>query len=228
MPRVALSFAVLLLGLAACTLVLPALAASPSSADTSADALDEITVTAHRQLDEHTLRTLVPGFITAHAEPIASTRQIARWRERICISTQGFQKQYSDLLSKRLQMLAARVAKKTHYLLGYEHDGSTVTTFSRAIQAWYVTGIRTVSGESRLIVDSPLNLPVMHKRYDSGSRLRSAVRSELVHVSRRSMPAVRCPASSIFTTVCPALDSRRGARGWACTRISDLPPPPGT
>jgi hypothetical protein len=76
------------------------------------------------------------------------------------------------------------ISKERPDLLGvyWGPDYKKLAIFKHPIQAWYVTGTRGVSGESRLVIDSPLMAPIMHKRYDSGSRLRSTVRSEIAHV----------------------------------------------
>jgi hypothetical protein len=185
----------------------PQAAARPAAEDT----LQEVTVTAQRQRDRATLKALVPSFIDSHADPATITHKMARWNEPVCATTRGLPEPYDGLLTQRLVALAARIgapvdphpgcqpnieivfttqaqaeldliAKNRRDLLGFSWHGESLTTFNRPIKAWYVTGTRTVSGESRLIIDTPLNPPIRHKRYDSGSRLRSSVRSELVHV----------------------------------------------
>jgi hypothetical protein len=80
------------------------------------------------------------------------------------------------------QGLVDHIAKTYPSLLGFYYAAQfkEVTTFSRPIQAWYVTATRT--GDGVRWTDSQQSGPLFQKRHDLGSRLSSSLSSEFVHV----------------------------------------------
>jgi len=107
----------LVLGAVACAA--GALADGP--ADTSApttskprNLLDQVIVTARRQIDQHTLENLViPKFVDSHGKANERGNQIARWHTGLCPMTLGLQPAYNEFVTRRIVELAKSVGAPT-------------------------------------------------------------------------------------------------------------------
>jgi hypothetical protein len=141
------------------------------------DTLDEVTVTARKQVDPRRLdHVLIPQFIESHATPARKTGQIPRWRSPVCPLTLGLKERLGTLVSQRVQDVAASVgaptkpldkchtnvqivftgdpqkqvawvAKQMPLLFGWTEEYRPNLSVSRPIQAWYETGTRGVNGD---------------------------------------------------------------------------------
>ncbi|HUK03219.1 MAG TPA: hypothetical protein VLW26_13150 [Steroidobacteraceae bacterium] len=135
--------------------------------------LEEVTVTAHRPIDQHTLEhEIVPQFVQSHAGASERIDQIGRWYENICPEVSGLEPLAGEYVSRRIVELArnagaptrnagkcttnievvvtpqprellAHIASKYPVLLGYSRFPKKLREFSHTVQAWYVTGSRT-------------------------------------------------------------------------------------
>lgn len=109
--------------------------------------LPEVTVIG--KFDKRTLNHVVNQFIESHAEPSAVISQIGRWREDVCPKVTGLQGPHRDFVSNGIIKLALEgITQKYRSLLGYYPTSKVkeATTFTHPIQAWYVTGSRTLNG----------------------------------------------------------------------------------
>jgi hypothetical protein len=92
-------------------------AADPQGAQSnSQEALQEVMVTAQKQIDKHTLdRVIIPRFVKSHGKPNSFSGQVTRWTrpDIICPSTIGLQPAAADFVSKRITTLAASVGAPT-------------------------------------------------------------------------------------------------------------------
>jgi hypothetical protein len=102
-----------------CTGVLPVIAAAQSK-DNSMPAdsapLQEVTVTAHKQINERTLdRVIIPRFVQSHGVPNPRSHQVGRWTRPgvICPSTVGLKPAAAAYLSRRIISVAASVGAPT-------------------------------------------------------------------------------------------------------------------
>src|SRR5579862_9674862 len=135
--------------------------------------LDEVTVTAHKQIDPYTLdHVVVPQFVASHGTPGERIDQIGRWVEDICADTHGLQPLYNEFVSRRViavarfvgapvphaghcvtntdiifsdspQDLLDRIARNSPELLGYAQKRADLRTLHHPIEARYVTGTRS-------------------------------------------------------------------------------------
>jgi hypothetical protein len=102
-------------GIWACVIVAFAGTASadPQEAQSkSKQPLQEVTVTAQKQVDEHTLdRVIIPRFVQSHGKPNSFSGQVSRWTrpDIICPSTIGLEPAAADFVSHRIKTLAASV-----------------------------------------------------------------------------------------------------------------------
>src|SRR5580658_10426226 len=107
--------------LVACTCVqvcYAAIAAAqpPDSQSSPEQALQEVTVTAHKLIDERTLyRIIIPRFVKSHGAPNPSSRQVGRWTSPfvICPRTVGLKPAAADYVSHRILTVAATVGAPT-------------------------------------------------------------------------------------------------------------------
>ena len=78
--------------------------------------LQEVTVTAHKLIDQTTLyRVIIPRFVKSHAAENPRSRQVGRWTipAMICPSAEGLQAAAVDYLSRRILAVAASVGAPT-------------------------------------------------------------------------------------------------------------------
>src|ERR1700722_2147042 len=68
-----------------------AVAQSRDSQSSSQQALQEVTVTAHRLNEHRALERAVSSFVTSHSAPAARSGQIGRWHEPVCPLVTGLQ-----------------------------------------------------------------------------------------------------------------------------------------
>ena len=136
--------------------------------------LEEVTVTARKQIDRSTLEhVIVPRFVESHGTPSERIGQVGRWYDGVCPQTTGLQPLYNEYISRRVvegarsvgaptkragectdnveiiftaqpQELLDHLASKYVTLLGYSERPKQLQQFSHAIQAWYVTGTRSL------------------------------------------------------------------------------------
>lgn len=135
------------------------------------------------RLDSRTLeRELIPEFVKARAAP-TRMEQMARWHEPVCPQVAGVPPDYANTVTARLlaaaqaagapnagvghscspnitilftqtpQQLLDRIDKDHAALLGSGRVKGD-TTFSRAIQAWYLTGTLQLSGSGSFPVQA--------------------------------------------------------------------------
>jgi hypothetical protein len=103
-------------------------AADPKGAQSSSqEPLQEVTVTAQKQIDKRTLdRVIIPRFVKSHGKPNSFSGQVTRWTrpDIICASTIGLEPAAADFVSHRITTLAASVgapvAKQAHCLPNVE------------------------------------------------------------------------------------------------------------
>ena len=78
----------------------------------SEQTLQEVTVTARRQLDDRTLdRVIIPRFVASHGAPNPRSNQVGRWTPYlpVCPSTIGLKPAFADYVSRRVLAVAAMV-----------------------------------------------------------------------------------------------------------------------
>jgi hypothetical protein len=78
----------------------------------SEQTLQEVTVTAHRQLDDRTLdRVIIPRFVASHGAPNPRSNQVGRWTPYlpVCPSTMGLKPAFAEFVSRRVFAVAAMV-----------------------------------------------------------------------------------------------------------------------
>ncbi len=98
---------------------LPTIAAAQSKDNPTAAnsaALQEVTVTARKLIDERTLdRVIIPRFVQSHGEPNPYSHQVGRWRKPglICPSVEGLQPGFADYVSRRIIVVAKSVGAPT-------------------------------------------------------------------------------------------------------------------
>jgi hypothetical protein len=164
--------------LALCRLLVTAAHAQAVSKPQGSDSqpLAEVQVTAPRLMDRRTLdHVIVPLFVESHGEPSVTINQIGRWREGICPTTTGLLPDYNAFVSRKVlsvaksvgapaaervekcrinleiaftpapQQLLDHIAKSYPRLLGLRPGRS----FTRVVQAWYLTGTRSMIGGQR-------------------------------------------------------------------------------
>ncbi len=92
-------------------------AADPQGAQPkSQQSLQEVTVTAQKQIDDQTLdRVIIPSFVKSHGKPNSFSGQVSRWSrpDLICPSTIGLERAAADFVSHRITTLAASVGAPT-------------------------------------------------------------------------------------------------------------------
>ena len=151
-------------------------AAEPKSALASQDAdpLSEVVVTASK-LPRQTLNHLAIQFVKAHAAENPTIHQIGRWHAELCPQVSGLQPAATAFISHRVteiarsvgasgseagkgcsgnvrivftaepQRLLDHIAKAYPELLGSSRSRGDAISY-RAIQAWYVTGTKVMTG----------------------------------------------------------------------------------
>jgi hypothetical protein len=149
-----------------------AVPAQPVTKD--ADKLEEVQVVASK-LDKHTLNRVAMKFVESHAVANPVIHQIGRWRAEVCPGVTGLAPAATAFVSGRVEEVARSVGAPTHKgggkctvnvevvftpepqqllnhiataypgLLGSSRSAGD-TTFSHAIQSWYLTGTRSVEG----------------------------------------------------------------------------------
>jgi hypothetical protein len=94
-----------------------AAAADPqASQSNSQPPVQEVTVTAHKLIDERTLdRVIIPQFVKSHGAQNRRSHQIGRWTSpaSICPSAEGIQAPAADYLARRILAVAASVGAPT-------------------------------------------------------------------------------------------------------------------
>lgn len=212
------------------------LAAGASQADAprQSSPLGTVHVRAPRLLYGHRLEGLAMRFVRSHAVPSAAIDQLGRWHEPVCPLTRGLEPAFDERVSRRIvavaeavgaptlgpgkrceinievvftpdpQGLLNRIARRFPALLGSSRLRHPV--FQGAIESWYVTGTRSVSGWNPpapgMGGSQPMDLPI-HPEAPSpfvlgvvpddtaggvspnglaGSHLTAGLDSELLHV----------------------------------------------
>jgi hypothetical protein len=179
--------------------------------------LEEVTVTARKQIDRSTLEhVIVPRFVESHGAPSARIGQVGRWYDNICPEVIGLQSLSSEFVARRIVEVARGVGAPTkragnctpnvaivfspqpqeqlNYIasnargyLGYSEHPQELGSFTHPIQAWYVTGTRSVNSAAAVLVDSHLSSCDRDSLNclfgEAGSLLGSALRSEFVYVT---------------------------------------------
>jgi hypothetical protein len=88
-------------------------AADPQGAQSkSTQPLQEVTVTAQKQVDDHTLdRVIIPRFVKSRGKPNSFSGQVTRWTRpnTICPFTIGLEPAAADFVSHRITTVAASV-----------------------------------------------------------------------------------------------------------------------
>lgn len=91
----------------------PATTADPRGPQSnSQQPLQEVTVTAQKQIDKRTLdRVIIPRFVKSHGKPNSFSGQVTRWTrpDIICPSTIGLEPAAADFVSQRIKTLATSV-----------------------------------------------------------------------------------------------------------------------
>ena len=93
-----------------------AAAQAPDAQSGGRQALQEVTVTARKLIDERTLyRVIIPRFVKSHGAENPRSRQVGRWTApaSICPSAAGLQASAVDYLSRRILTVAASVGAPT-------------------------------------------------------------------------------------------------------------------
>jgi hypothetical protein len=134
--------------------------------------LDEVVISTQK-FDRRTLdRVIVPRFVQSHGAPSPMIDQVARWQNAVCPQTTGLQGVYNEFVSRRVvaaaqavgaptrkkcsinieivftptpQELLDHLAKAYPALLGSTRSPKD-KTFARAVEAWYLTGTRSMAG----------------------------------------------------------------------------------
>jgi hypothetical protein len=196
--------------------------------------LEEVTVTARKEIDRSTLEhVIVPRFVESHGTPSERIGQVGRWYDGVCPQTTGLRPLYNEYISRRVvevarsvgaptkragectdnveiifttqpQELLDHLASKYVTLLGYSERPKQLQQFNHAIQAWYVTGTRSLRtvrsplpGADRDSSASPtwnasppaltggmqIDSPWIALHGQAGSLLGNAERSEFSHVT---------------------------------------------
>jgi hypothetical protein len=84
----------------------------PASESNSQQLIQEVTVTAHKLIDERTLdRVIIPRFVESHGMPNPRSNQVGRWTPYlpVCPSTMGLKPAFADYVSRRVLAVAAMV-----------------------------------------------------------------------------------------------------------------------
>jgi hypothetical protein len=135
--------------------------------------LQEVTVTARKQIDPDTLdHVVIPKFVESHGTPSERVGQIGRWVDNICPEARGLQPLYNEYVSRRVISLARSVgaptqraghcavnvdilftprpqdlldeiARKSPALLGHSENPGQLRVFRHPIEARYLTGTRS-------------------------------------------------------------------------------------
>jgi hypothetical protein len=144
-------------------------------------------------------------FINSHSEPKDSgTGTLSRWKEAVCIKTEGLPPAFEDYVSARIEAIAAAVktpqekrnpcrpnvyviftdepqrfvdtADKNPEILGYHYSAQlkTLKTIDRPIQAWHVTGLQSEADLSGVMLDSVWAPPLI---VPSATRISTGVQS---------------------------------------------------
>src|SRR5215469_12699063 len=72
--------------------------------------LEEVTVTAGKQMDRSTLEhVIVPRFVESHGTPSERIGQVGRWYDGVCPETTGLQPLYNEFISRRVVEVARSV-----------------------------------------------------------------------------------------------------------------------
>jgi hypothetical protein len=103
---------------------IPSVCAAGEAVET--EPLQEVTVTARKQIDERTLqRVIIPRFVRSHGIPSPRSRQIGRWIRpaSVCPSTTGLTPASADYVSRRIITVAMSVGAPT---ADYGHCKPTV------------------------------------------------------------------------------------------------------
>jgi hypothetical protein len=185
---------------AVCAAVDPPPAATPDST------LSEILVIAPRPaLPNEIAGNSIPTFVRSHINPSKRTGQLGRWRDPICLHTQGLEQRFTDFILARVQAIAATqnlaaaktcvpnvsiiftnepqlfmdmVAKRKPQLLGFHQPAEVpkLKTVDRPVQAWYMT--ETANGNLGVVDDSWNAVPPGAL----GSRLNTGLTSHIFRV----------------------------------------------
>jgi hypothetical protein len=149
--------------------------AADSSSKPKSQPLDEVVISAQKFDRRILFHVLIPHFVQSHGAPSSQIEQVARWHSGVCPQTTGLQPVYAEFVTRRVvtaaqtagapthgidkkcsinieivftpapQELLDHIAKAYPTLLGSSRSPSD-TTFRRAIQAWYLTGTRSMAG----------------------------------------------------------------------------------
>jgi hypothetical protein len=90
-----------------------AVAQSRDSQSSSQQALQDVTVTAHRLNEHRALERAVSSFVASHSAPAARTSQIGRWREPVCPLVTGLQPTGRDFITREILNVARGVGAPT-------------------------------------------------------------------------------------------------------------------
>src|SRR3974390_2009599 len=87
-----------------------ALASPADKSSRDLQPLDEVTVSARKDIDRRTLEhVVVPRFVESHGAASERSGQIGRWHESVCPETFGLQSLSNEFVSRRVVDVARRV-----------------------------------------------------------------------------------------------------------------------
>lgn len=97
-------------------------------------ALEEVTVTATRELDHRELSRAVRGYVESHTAPSTRINQIGRWHEKVCPQVTGLQPSGQDFVTRKIIDVARGVGAPTG-VVGKNCPISVEIVFTREPQA---------------------------------------------------------------------------------------------
>jgi hypothetical protein len=97
-------------------------------------ALEEVTVTATREMDHRALSRAVGGYVESHTAPGARINQIGRWHEKVCPLVTGLQHPGQDFVTREIVDVARGVGAPTG-AVGRNCPISVEIVFTREPQA---------------------------------------------------------------------------------------------
>jgi hypothetical protein len=103
--------------------------------------LQEVTVTAHRQIDDRTLdRVIIPRFVQSHGAPNPRSNQVGRWTHPgfICVNTIGLKPPAAGYVSRRIAAVAKSVGAPTSENRHCEPDVEIIFTPKPQEQVAYI------------------------------------------------------------------------------------------
>lgn len=153
----------------------PADAAASSSSSSSSSSSAEVVISTENFDPRQLEKEIVPQFVKTHGAPTPYIEQMTRWREPVCPEVAGVNAELAATVTGQIFAAAQAAGAPNHgagqkctsniailftnepqqLLDSIEKDHAPLlgsgrvkgdTTFSRAIQVWYLTGTRQLSG----------------------------------------------------------------------------------